>query len=329
MSEPIRWGIISTGWIARQFARALKTLPQAELAAVGSRRQRTADAFGDEFGIPRRFGSYADLCSDPEVDVVYIGTPHSFHHRDALMALEADKHVLVEKAFTLNAREAREIIELAREKGLFAMEAMWTRFFPLMTRLRELLAEGEIGELKMVRADLSHIVPYDPSNRFFEPQLGGGALLDLGVYPISLASMVLGTPQTVAGEAHIGQTGIDEQGACVLGYEAGQLAVLSFSIGTNAPREAAICGTEGIVQINGRWQGPASMTVTQGSDSRLIELPFDGNGYQFEAIEVMDRIRAGDTESEVMPLDETLAIMGVMDELRSQWGLIYPGEEDG
>lgn len=326
MEDEVRWGIMSTGWIAHQFAEALQLLPAAELVAVGSRQQETADAFGDEFDIPRRYASYGELVADPAVDVVYIGTPHSFHHRDALMALEAGKHLLVEKAFTLNGRQASEIIELARRKELFVMEAMWTRFFPLMARLRELLAEGALGQLKMVRADFSHSAPYDPRNRFFDPHLGGGALLDLGIYPISLASMVLGESQQVSGVAHIGETGVDEQGACLLSYAEGALAVLSFSLRTDAPPEASISGTEGRIEIHGNWYSPASMTVTRGKESQRIEMPFAGSGYQFEAVEVMARIRQGHTESEIMPLDETLAIMRVLDELRAQWGMVFPGE---
>ncbi len=326
MSDRFRWGIVSTGGIARTFADALKRLPDAELLAVGSRTQASADAFGDDFGVPRRYGSYEALAADPDVDILYIATPHMFHHRDALMALEAGKHVLVEKAFTMNAREAEEVIALARAKGLFAMEAMWTRFFPAMIRLRELLAGGAIGEPQMVRADLSHRVEFHPKHRLYDPEVGGGALLDIGIYPIAFAWDVLGPPDRVTGVAHIGQSGVDDQSACLFEYDAGPMAVLSFSQTTDAPREAMVSGTDGFIRVEGRWQQPSRLTLVRGDLEEILELPFEGSGYQYEAVAVMDGIRAGRTESPIMPLDETLAIMRVMDDLRAQWGLRYPGE---
>jgi predicted dehydrogenase len=326
MPDKFRWGILGTGTMAHDFAAALGTLDDADLVAVGSRRQETADAFGAEFDVPHRHSSYEALISDPGVDIVHVATPHMFHHRDAMMALQAGKHVLIEKAFTINAREAEDIIRLAREKNLFAMEAMWTRFFPVMIRMRQLLAEKAIGDVQMVRADLSHRVEFDPAHRLYDPQQGGGALLDIGIYPISLTSMVLGPPNRVTGVAHLGQSGVDDQSACLLGYEGGAMAVLSFSQTTDAPREAVISGTEGYIRIHGRWQQPAKITLSKGGLDELIDLPFEDSGYQYQASAVMDCIRNGQTESDVMPLDESLSIMRVMDELRAQWDLRYPGE---
>lgn len=326
MTEAYGWGILGTGTVAHDFAAALKTLDNAALVAVGSRRQETANAFGEKFDIPHRHASYQALAADPEVDIVYVATPHFFHYRDAMMALRANKHVLVEKAFTINAQQAEGIVRLARQKGLFVMEAMWTRFFPVIVRLRELLAENVIGKVEMIRADLSHRVAFDPAHRFFDPQQGGGALLDIGIYPISLASMVLGNPNTVTGVAHLGQSGVDDQSACLLGYDDGAIAALSFSQTTDAPREAVISGTEGIIRILGRWQQPAQISVSKDGEDELIDLPYGGNGYQYQASAVMNCLRTGQTESEIMPLDETLSIMRVMDTLRAQWGLRYPGE---
>jgi predicted dehydrogenase len=326
MSDRLRWGILGTGFIAREFATALGSLPDSEVVAVGSRRQETADAFGDAYGVPRRYDNYAALTSDPKLDIVYIATPHMFHHRDAMMALEAGKHVLVEKAFTINAREAEQVVELARSKKLFAMEAMWTRFFPLMERLRGLIAGGAIGEVQMLRADLSHRIAFDPAHRLYDPHQGGGALLDIGIYPISLAWMVLGKPDSVTGLTHIGRSGVDNQSACLFGYRSGAIAILSFSQTTDAPREALICGTRGFIRVHGRWIQPARMTISRGQTEEVVELPYEGNGYQYEAVEVMDCLRTSRTESEVMPLDQTLDIMKVMDQLREGWGLKYPGE---
>lgn len=323
------WGILGTGTMARDFATALGLLDDAQLVAVGSRNQTTADAFGDQFDVPHRHASYGDLLADSDVDIVHIATPHTFHHRDALLALEAGKHILVEKAFTINARQAEEVVNLARQKNLFAMEAMWTRFFPIAARIRELLADGAIGKVEMIRADLSHRAPFDPAHRFYDPLQGGGALLDVGVYPVSFASMALGAPDTIKGVAHLGQSGVDDQSACLLGYESGAMAMLSFSMTTDAPREALISGTEGFIRIHGRWQQPAQITLSKGAKSgveEVIDLPFEGNGYQYEASAVMECLRNGQLESEVMPLDETLSIMRTMDELRAQWGLKYPGE---
>ena len=196
----LRWGILGTGLIAGAFAADLVHTDSGEIAAVGSRRQARADAFGDRYGVPRRHASYEALVADPDVDVIYVATPHSFHHENALLALEAGKHVLVEKAFTMNAAQAVELVAVARERGLFLMEAMWTRFLPHVVEIRRLLAEGALGRVVTVMADHGQWFAFDPTSRLFAPELGGGALLDLGVYPVSFASMVLGEPTRI--EAH-------------------------------------------------------------------------------------------------------------------------------
>jgi len=324
--EKIRWGILGTGRMAGDFAEALRLLPEADLVAVGSRRQETAEAFGQRFGVPHRHTSYEALAADPDVDIVYIATPHIVHHHDALMSLHAGKHILLEKAFTMSAREASEVITLARSRGLFAMEAMWTRFFPAAVRLRELVAQGAVGELHLMRADLSHRVPYDPHHRLWDPQQGGGALLDIGIYPISLAFMILGEPQEMAGVGYIDHSEVDAQSACLLKYANGAIAVLSFSQLTDAPREALICGSKGTLRIHGRWQQPSRLSLIRGKEEQVFDIGYEGTGYHYQAAEVMRCIQAGLQESPIMPLDETLAIMRVMDSLRVAWGLRYPGE---
>ena len=327
MSQTIRWGILGTGNIAHQFARGLAVLPDAELVAVGSRSQDTADAFGEEFGVPRRHSTYEALATDPEVDAVYVSTPHTFHKDNSLLCLEAGKAVLCEKPFTINTREAEQVIGFARAQGRFLMEAMWTRFLPAMVRVRALLAEQAIGEPRMLQADFGFRATIDPQSRLFNPRLGGGALLDVGVYPVSLASMVFGTPERSTGLAHLGETGVDEQGAMVLMYRGGQLATLSTAIRTNTPHEALILGTRGSLRIHSQWWKPAKLTLArQDQADEVIDVPFEGNGYNYEAAEVMRCMREGRLESDVMPLDETLSIMRVMDELRAQWGLRYPME---
>ncbi|MFO7171027.1 MAG: Gfo/Idh/MocA family oxidoreductase [Chloroflexota bacterium] len=323
----IRWGILGTGRIAGVFAEGLRELPDARLVAVGSRAQETADAFGDKYGVPRRHASYAALAEDPEVDAVYIATPHSSHAEETIRCLRAGKAVLCEKPFAINARQAAEMIAVARERGLFLMEAMWTRFLPLMGRVRELLAAGAIGEPRMVTSDFGFRTSFNPKGRLFDPALGGGALLDVGVYPVSLASMVLGEPERVSGLAHLGETGVDEQSAAVLGYGGGRLAVIWTAVRTNTPLESTILGTDGWIRIHRPSWRPTKMSlVRQGGDEEVIELPFTGNGYQFEAAEVMRCLREGRTESDILPLDETLAIMRTLDRIRESWGLRYPME---
>jgi predicted dehydrogenase len=325
--DKIRWGILSTGWIAKKFAEGLSVLPDAEIVAVGSRAQETADAFGEKFGVPHRHASYEALADDPAVDVVYIGTPHPFHKDNSLLCLEAGKAVLCEKPFTINAGEAKEVIALAREKGLFLMEAMWSRYIPIIVKLRELLAEGVIGEMRMLTADLGFRSEFDPKSRLFDPELGGGALLDVGIYPISFASMVLGTPSRTASLATMGRTGVDELAGLVFGYDGGQLAILHTGLRADTVIEATVMGTKGKIRVHSPWFYGTTLTLSvEGRDDEVISLPYEGNGYNFEAAEVMRCLRQGKLESEVMPLDETLAIMQTLDAIRAQWGFKYPME---
>jgi predicted dehydrogenase len=327
MKEAIRWGILGTGNIATSFATGVATMPDAELAAVGSRNMATADRYGDRFEIERRYASYEEVAQDPDVDVVYIATPHSLHLENMLMCFEAGKPVLCEKPFTINAREARKAVEEAQKRKLFAMEATWMRFTPLMVELRKLLAEEVIGEVRMLNADFGIRVDFDPKFRLFNPELGGGGLLDVGIYPLSLAQMVLGTPNQIIGLAELGQTGVDEQSAAVLGYAGGQLAGLQSAIRTETPQEATIMGTEGWIRIHSPWWMPEAMTIYKHDLApQLIEVPFTANGYTYEATEVHRCLREGELESPLMPLDETIAIMATMDALRAEWGLRYPME---
>jgi predicted dehydrogenase len=327
MADKLRWGILGTGNIASQFAKGLQALADVDLVAVGSRSQTSADAFGDRFSVPRRHASYEALAADPNVDAVYIATPHSLHKDNMILCLNQGKAVLNEKPFTINAAEAREVISLARQKGLFLMEAMWARFIPLMTELRKVIADGAIGDVRMINADFGYRTNFDPTRRTFAPDMGGGALLDVGIYPLSLASMILGRADRIVSMAELGQTGVDEQSAMILGYPGGQLAVLHSAVRTRSPHEALILGTDGFIRVHSRFWIPTTMTIDrQGKDPETITIPFEGNGYNYEADEVHRCLRAGKTESDIMPLDETLALMETMDTLRAQWGLKYPME---
>lgn len=326
--DAIRWGILGTGGIAQKFAEGLALLPNARMTAVGSRTQDSAELFGAKWKIPHRHGSYAALMNDPEVDAVYIATPHSLHRENAIGCLTAGKAVLCEKPFTINARQAEDVIGLARKKRIFLMEAMWTRFLPIFVKIRSLLKEGAIGTVRQVQADFGFRPAFDPKSRLFDPALGGGALLDLGVYPVSLASMVFGeAPQRLASRAALGRTGVDEQTGAVLEYSDGRMAVISCSLRFESPRAAEIIGEDGWIRIHRPWWYANTITLTRSEQAaEEIALPSLGNGYAHEALEVMDCLRSGKLESGVMPLDETLHIMQTLDAIRGEWGLKYPGE---
>jgi predicted dehydrogenase len=327
LSDKIRWGILGTGNIAKKFIEGLNYLPDAEVTAVGSRSIDSANRFGDLFDIPHRHASYEALANDPEVDVIYIGTPHSLHKENGLLCLEAGKAVLCEKPFTINAAEAEAMIQLARQKKLFLMEAMWTRFLPAIIKLRQLLAEGVIGDVNMLTADLGFRAEVKPQGRLFNPALGGGALLDVGVYAVSFASLIFGTPARVTSLGHLGETGVDEQGAILLGYAGGRLAILYSAIRTSTPGEAILMGTKGRLKVHAPIFRPPQLTLSlPGQPDQVIETPCESIGFNYEAAEVMRCLRAGKTESEIMPLDETLSIMKTMDQIRAQWGLKYPME---
>jgi predicted dehydrogenase len=324
--DEIRWGILGLGSIAEKFATGLQVVPDAKLVAVGSRTQSKANQFGQQFSAPNTHGSYESLAADPDIDIVYIATPHNLHYENSLLCLQAGKAVLCEKPFTINAQQAEEVIEVAKDRKLFLMEAMWTRFTPIMQRLRELLAEGIVGEVRMLQADFGFRADIDPNSRLFNLELAGGALLDVGIYPISLSSMIFGAPSQIAGLAHFGSTGVDEQCGMVLGFSSGALAMLSAAVRMSTPHEATIMGTEGSIRIQSPWWNPSSMTISRNGKDEMISLPPGGNGYQYEAMEAHRCLRSGARGSLIMPLAETLQIQTTMDTLRSQWGFKYPSE---
>ena len=327
MDKPIRWGILGTGGIATKFATGLQALPDAELVAVGSRTQARADAFGGQFNAPHRFASYQALARCPEVDVVYVAIPHPFHCENTITCLEAGKAVLCEKPLTINAREAEKVIGCARERKLFLMEGMWTRFFPVMERVRALIADGAIGEVRMVEVNFGFRADWNPQGRLLNPELAGGSLLDVGVYCTAFSSMVFGPPADLAGFAHIGETGVDEQAAWVFRYEGGALSLCSSAVRASTPMEATLNGTAGRIRVHCPWWRPTAMTVSlAGKEPELIEFPLEGNGMNYEAAAVMECLRQGRLEHELMPLDETLQIIRTMDALRAQWSLSYPME---
>jgi len=310
--KPLRWGIMGTGGIAGAFAEDLKLTGSGVVAAVGSRTAESADAFAERRNIPIRHGSYEALANDPDVDVVYVATPHPMHHGNARLALEAGKPVLVEKPFTMNAEEARDLVALARDRNLFLMEAMWTRFLPHIRHIRELLPS--LGDVVTVTADHGQWFAEDPAFRLFAPELGGGALLDLGIYPVSFASMVLGAPDRVAALATPAFTGVDAQTSMLFGYASGAQAVLSCTLSAVSPTTASIIGTGARIEVDGPFYAPASFTLIprEGERSRFEYLD-EGRGLRHQADEVARLLAAGETESPLMPLDETISIMATMD----------------
>jgi predicted dehydrogenase len=313
----VKWGILGTGGIARTFTEDLRFLGY-EVAAVGSRAPATAEAFAERYEIPRAYGSYAELAAS-DVDVVYVATTHNVHHSAARTCLEAGRAVLVEKPFTTSAADAEDLVALARSRNVFAMEAMWTRFNPVVTRVRELVAEGAIGEVKAVYADFSENFPYDAGHRLWAPELAGGALLDLGVYVVSFAWMLLGEPSAAVALTTPGPTGVDSNTGILLGYSSGAVATLHCGFLAKSPQTATILGTKGRIEVGGPFWHPDTMTLHRdGADPSTYNASITGHGYTYQAEEVVRCLEAGRTESPVMPLDESVAIMRTLDKIASQ-----------
>lgn len=313
--------------MAASFAQDFPAADDAELVAVGSRRPESAQAFAREHGAARAHGSYRELLADPEVDVVYLATPHPQHHRLALAAVEAGKPLLVEKAFTATLAGAEQVVQAARAAGVFCMEAMWTRFQPAVVRARELVAEGAIGEVRAVQADLGAHRDFDPTDRLFSPELGGGATLDLGVYVINVAQQFLGTPSVVQAAGSTYPNGVDATVSYLLGYDDGRSASLVCSLESQTAGRSLVMGTEGHLELEPRFHHPASLVLRRhGREPEAMNLPPTGKGYSHEMDEVARCLAAGLTESPVMSLDDTLAVQAVMQTALDQLGV--PVAED-
>ena len=327
MSGKIKWGIMGTGRIAGSFAIALKNLDDSELYGIGSRSEKNADAFSDEYSVPKSFHDYESLASDPDIDVIYIATPHSLHKENCLMCLEHGKAVLCEKPFTINAAEAAAVINFARDRRLFLMEAMWSRFVPAAIKLKELIEDKIIGDIQYLFAGGAFIPEFDPDHYLFKKELGGGVLLDGGIYPVSLASWLLGYPDRIQSAGRLNSSGIDDHDALLLEYDCGAIAGLHVSMRTQSPPDITVLGSKGKIYVHPAMFCPSKITLSLfDAEETEIALPFASNGYQYEAMEVNRCLREGKIESKVMPLDETLAIMRMMDEIRGQFGLKYPME---
>ncbi|MEM8718629.1 MAG: Gfo/Idh/MocA family oxidoreductase [Cyanobacteria bacterium P01_G01_bin.39] len=360
-SQTIRWGIIGTGFIAGKFAKGLKSVPQAQLTGVASRNAANAQAFSQIFQVPRFYNSCEELVQDPDIDVVYIGTPNYTHKDLSILCLEAGKSILCEKPFTVNAQEAQEVIAVARRQQLFCMEAMWMRFMPLIQQVKSMIERGELGEIKMLTADFAYIVNGNSSSHFHSLEKGGGVLLDRGIYGLSLAYYLLGEPSGILTQANLLENGVDEQSSILLNYSSGALAVLLQSLSSESSNQAMIMGTKGKITIDKLFIMPEKISLTKfpqatanAFPSPLVPLstkqkivaqvkqnslvrrlyialssllksesvtvqPLTGNGYNYEAMEVVKCLQNGQLESKIMPLDETLKIMKAMDQIRNQW----------
>ncbi|KOU57608.1 oxidoreductase [Streptomyces sp. MMG1533] len=329
--QSVRWGILATGGIAAAFTADLVDLPEAEVVAVASRTEESAKAFAERFGIPRAYGGWDALAQDEDIDVVYVATPHSAHRAAAGLCLEAGRNVLCEKAFTLNAREAEELVALARERGSFLMEAMWMYCNPLIRRLADLVRDGAIGEVRSVHADFGLAGPFPPSHRLRDPAQGGGALLDLGVYPVSFAHLLLGEPSDIAARATLSDEGVDLQTAALLSWDDGALASVHCSVIGGTATTASVTGSLGRIDIPyGFFHTDRFVLHRDGRDPEEFAAgPADGprGSLRHEAREVMRALRAGETESPLVPLDGTLAVMRTLDAIRERVGVRYPGEE--
>lgn len=321
------WALLGAGGIARQFGKDC-IMAGLDVRAVGSRSQQKADSFAADLQIPTAHGSYEALVNDPQVDIVYVATPHPMHAENAIAAIEAGKHVLVEKPFTLNASQARAIKDAAAANNVFAMEAMWTRFLPSMLRIEHVIAEGLIGEVRALQADHSQYLPYSRAPRLHEPELGGGALLDLGIYPISFANRLLGRPDEIVAKGTLTDKGVDEIVSAIFTYSSGAQSTMQSGFLAQGHNTAAVIGSEGRIEIDRVWYNQTSFTVYNqaGEVIERYDDKIEGRGMQYQAFEVERCIEAGNTQSERMSLDESIQIMEVLDEIRRQIGVQYPGE---
>ncbi len=319
MQERIRWGILGTGSIARKFAADLALLPDAELAAVGSRSAESAETFGAEFHIPRRHPTYEALVADPAVDAVYVANTNQAHRDSTLLCLEHGKAVLCEKPFALNAREAETMVACAKRRGVFLMEAMWTRYFPLSARMIELLRDGAIGEIRQIDASFCFGGAPKPDGRLMNPQLGGGSLLDVGVYPVAWARMILDeSPAVVRAVQTPSGTGVDAQAAILFRYATGALARLTCAVTVKTRNDATVYGSKGLLRMPEPFWRPETLILERDGQEELFSDPKNGHGYFHEAREVMRCLRAGQFESPAWPLATTLAVMQTLDRIRAE-----------
>ena len=319
-----KWGIIGAGWIANEFAEDLKLLPGAQLHAIASRSSERAATFAGKHNIPVSYGSWEEMSADPDIDIVYVATHHTHHFENSLASLEAGKAVICEKAFTMNRRELEVLVNKAKEKNVFLMEAMWSRFLPSTRKVLEIAQSGELGLLHDIYADFGEYNEYDPNHRIYDPAKGGGVLLDLGVYPLFLSLLMAGNAQKIEASARFAENGADQSCNMLIEHNNNIVSSLNCTFLANSAVEANLIFEEGWIRMESWWPFPNAITVhKRGQDPELIEFPEQGKGYHYEATEVMHCLDEGLTESPLLPLDFSLEIMGTLDNIRKICGIRY------
>ncbi|WP_062059342.1 Gfo/Idh/MocA family protein [Aquimarina longa] len=323
VEKTINWGILGCGKIAHKFAKDLEFVPNAKLYAVASRTIEKAKDFGHNYHVSNCYGDYETLSKDPNIDVIYIATPHVFHYENTIMCLTHKKAVLCEKPFAMNANQVKEMIALAKKNNVFLMEALWTYFLPHYRYVIDIITSKKLGEVKTLKADFGFSMSFDPSSRVFNKSLGGGSLLDVGIYPLFTALSTLGYPDEIIATATLGKTGVDEDCTVALHYANGATASLYSAVIKETSTEAILELEKGTILINSRFQEPSSVTITKNGKSELIEFEVPTNGYNFEAIHVQEMLQQNRTESTIMSFEKSLQLITLLDTVRNQIGLHY------
>ncbi len=324
--KKIKWGILGLGEIAARLASDLLLSDQSELLAVASRDGDKAAQFAVKYQAKRYYNNYAELATDPEIDVVYIATPHVFHFEQTLMCLQQGKNVLCEKPLGMNSGQIKIMMDEARKRSLFLMEGLWTKFIPATRKLLDLLEQKAIGELLFLHADFGFKGHFDPESRVFNKELGAGSLLDIGIYPIYLSLLALGQPTEIKAIARMTETAIDSYCAILASFKGGGKAMLESTIETDTPTEAIIYGTEGSLKLHSRFHHSERITLTKNDNETDFVLPYKGNGYLHEIEEVESCLLQGKTESALVPLQTSLKLTAVMDRVRKEIGLVYDAD---
>ena len=324
MKESYNWGILGPGKIAHKFVTGLQVLPRAKIKAVASRDLQKAQDFAHQYGIPQSYGSYQQLAEDPEIDIIYIATPHAFHMEQTILCLEHGKAVLCEKPLAINSQQVKRMINSAQRHQSFLMEALWSRFLPHIIKAQELCESGSIGKILGLEADFGFQAKYDPQTRLFDPYLGGGALLDIGIYPLFLAKMLFGTPHEVQAQVTTAPTGVDMEASVQLQFEDQVYAKLHYTFAENTPVEARIIGEKGTIFLHNRWYQPGNLIVHNHSKDQEIHIDLEGNGYNYQAQEVMDCLDQNLIQSPYWSHTHSWELMQLMDEIRRQGAIVYP-----
>ena len=327
MAENFNWGIIGLGRIAHSFAKAVEIVDKTKVFAVASRSLSKAQDFANKYNAPYYYGSYEEIIQNKEIDAVYIATPHALHCENAIMCLENKIPVLCEKPFAMNSKEVKKMINSAKKHNTFLMEAIWTRFVPSLLKVEEIIQSGIIGKPTLLRSDFCFKANFDPLNRIFNKELGGGAILDIGIYPLFLSLLLFGKPHKVNSIASIGKTGIDESCGITLQYKDGEIASLTCSINVDSAKEAEIYGEKGRIKMKGTWFIPTNLTLFQNKGSvEDINFTYKGNGYEYEIIEVMNCLKENKKESNLLRLDFSLELIELMDKIRRENNITYSAD---